>query len=42
MPASASRGWGRERGKKRIPSRLHTVSEEPNARLDLINHEIMT
>ena len=35
-------GRGRERGKERIPSRLHAVSAEPNTGLDLTNHEIMT
>ena len=34
-------GRVRERG-ERIPSRLHTVSTEPNAGLDLKNCEIMT
>ena len=32
----------RERDRERIPSRLHTVSTEPDARLDLTNHEIVT
>ena len=32
----------RERGGERIPSRLHTVSTEPKAGLELMNHEIMT
>ena len=32
----------RERGRERIPSRLHTVSTEPNTGLDLRNSEIMT
>ena len=35
----------RERAEKerdRIPSRLHTVSTEPNAGLDLTNQEVMT
>ena len=27
---------------ERIPSRLHTVSTEPNTGLELANHEIMT
>ena len=31
----------RERGRERIPSRLHTVSIEPDAGLELRNHEIM-
>ena len=36
-------GWGgRERGRKRIPSRLHIVSAEPDVKLKLINSEIMT
>ena len=35
------RGRGRAR-KERIPSRLCTVSTEPNAGLKLMNHEIMT
>ena len=35
-------GRGRERGRERIPSRLHTVSTEPDVGLDLTNHEIMT
>ena len=35
---------GSERGreKERIPSRLHTTSTEPDARLELVNCEIMT
>ena len=33
---------GRERGKERIPSRLCTVSAEPNMGLDLTNCKIMT
>ena len=32
----------RERGKERIPSRLHAASTEPNAGLELMNCEIMT
>ena len=35
-------GRSRERGKERIPSRLHTVSTEPDVGLELTNHEIMT
>ena len=35
-----SKGRGRER--ERIPSRLSTVSTEPVAGLEPINHEIMT
>ena len=38
--ASGSRG--RERGRERIPSRLHAVSIEPGAGLELINREITT
>ena len=32
----------RERGRERIPSRLHAVSAEPDTGLKLMNHEIMT
>ena len=32
----------RERGRKRIPSSLHTVSAEPAVGLKLMNREIMT
>ena len=32
----------REGQRERIPGRLHTVSIEPNAGLQLMNHEIMT
>ena len=32
----------RERDRERIPSLLHAVSTEPDVRLDLMNHEIMT
>ena len=32
----------REREEERIPSRLHTVSTEPNVGLHLTNYEIMT
>ena len=35
-------GRGRERGRERIPSRLHAVSAEPDAGLELTNCEIMT
>ena len=35
-------GRGREKGRERIPSRLHTVSTEPNVGLQLTNSEIMT
>ena len=34
-------GGGAERAGERIPSRLCTVSTEPNAGLELTNHEIM-
>ena len=36
------RGRGKERGREKIPGRLHAVSTEPNVGLDLTNHEIMT
>ena len=36
-----SRG-GAERTRQRIPSRLHTVSVEPNVGLKLTNHETIT
>ena len=32
----------REKERQRIPSRLYTVSTEPNAGLDPTNYEIMT
>ena len=32
----------REGERERIPSGLHSVSAEPNAGLELMNHEIMT
>ena len=32
----------RERGRERIPSRLYTVSKEPDAGLDPTNPEIVT
>ena len=32
----------RERGRERIPSRLHTTSTEPDVGLEPTNHEIMT
>ena len=39
----ASRGQAdREREGERIPSRLPVVSREPDAGLELMNHEIMT
>ena len=36
--------WQRDRQREieRIPSRLHAVSTEPDAGLELVNHEIMT
>ena len=36
------RGVGAEREGGRIPSRLHTVSGEPNVGTELTNREIMT
>ena len=33
---------GEERRRGRISSRLHTISAEPDAGLELKNHEIMT
>lgn len=33
------RGTGR--GSPRIPSRLHTVSSEPDSWLDLVNREVL-
>ena len=35
-------GGGAERGRQKDPSWLHTVSTEPDAGLELMNHEIMT
>ena len=32
---------GKERGRPRLQSRLHTDSREPDAGLKLMNHEIM-
>ena len=42
--SAQGRGKGREkgRGRKKIPSRLHAVSSEPNAGLDPMNGEIRT
>ena len=34
-------GRGRQRGRERIPNRLHTVSSEPDMGLDPLYHEIM-
>ena len=39
---SMSWGRGREKGRERIPSRLHTASVEPNTWLEPMNSEIMT
>ena len=36
------KGRGRERGRERIPSRLPTVSAEPDVGLKLMNCEIVT
>ena len=38
----AHAGKGRERGRERISSRLHVVSTEPDAGLELTSCEIMT
>ena len=38
----AERGKERERERERIPSKLHTVSSEPDVELELTNCEIMT
>ena len=35
-------GEGAERGRERIPSKLHTVSAEPDVGHEPTNHEIMT
>ena len=35
-------GKGKERGRQRIPSRLCTISTEPDAGLERMNCEIMT
>ena len=35
-------GKDRERQGDRIPCKLHAVSTEPNAGLELMSHEIMT
>ena len=37
-----STSGGKEKGRERIPSRLHIVSTEPDAGLELTNREIMT
>ena len=41
MDVHSVRG-GAERGRERIPSRLHTVRAEPDPGLDLMNRELMT
>ena len=38
----SEQGRGRERGREEIPSRICTVSKEPDAGLDLTKREIMT
>ena len=40
MCAGVGEGQG-ERGRERIPSRLHTLRAEPDAGLELMNREIM-
>ena len=42
MRARTSGGEQRERGRERIPSRLCIVSSEPDSRLKLTNHEVIT
>ena len=37
-----SGGRGRERGRERVPGRLHAVSAEPKAGVKPMNREIMT
>ena len=39
---STSGGGQRERGREKIPSRLHAVITDPNAGLNVTNSEIMT
>ena len=39
---ASEQGKGRQRHRERIPSRLPTISMEPDAGLNLTNHEIMT
>ena len=39
---SGERKRERERERERIPSRLHTVSTEPDMGLDPMNYEIMS
>ena len=38
----SEQGKGKERGRDRIPSKLRTVSTEPDAELELTNLEITT
>ena len=38
----SKQGRGRKRGRERIPSRLRSVSTEPDVGLELTNLEIMT
>ena len=40
--SESTRRGGAERGRERIPSRLHTVRAEPRAGLGPTNHEITT
>ena len=40
--AGRGREGEKERGGARIPSRLHTVSTEPNVGIELMNLEIVT
>ena len=42
MERESEQGRHRERGRERIPSRLHAVSTEPNTGLDPTNSEITT
>ena len=42
MLRQKGRERGREKVRERIPSRLHTVSAEPDVGLNLTYHEIMT
>ena len=41
-PSTSKGGAERERGRHRIPSRLHTVSTEPDMGLELMNGDIVT
>ena len=42
MRERESKGQERERERKRIPSRLHHVSAEPDMRLEFMGREITT